>query len=581
MSAAAKYDNVWELHAAADAACAAADDADNNARDARDDRVILRPYQQEAVERIHTELAVNRSTLLVMATGTGKTTVFGEVARLWPGKVLVLAHREELLGQAKERIENMTGENCDIEQAEFHAGWKTRLVVGSIQSLSRLPRLQGFDRDHFGLIIVDEAHHTPATSYKRLLDYFCDAKVLGVTATPDRGDKKALGRHFDSVAYTFDIEAGIAGGYLSPITARRVFVDSIHLEAARTVAGDFNQGDLDAVMSTEENIHAVVKPCIELCAERPTIVFTTGVETAKRMAEVFCRYRADSARSVDGKTESDERKRTINGFLQRKFQFLINVGIATEGFDAPQTSCIVIARPTKSRALYAQMAGRGLRVAAGKNDCLLLDLAGNSGRHSLVSAADILGGSYTDEEVKRAKVIIADGGEVDVQDALDQAHEEAQAAEIERAKRAALDAAKRAKAQAKVAYRVQRFSPFSVIDIADPGQVSPGAFGSGPVSMEQLNTLAKFRVPGVAAGGMDKRQCDAFIAGLRGRASAGLCTYRQAKELQRRGVDTSKMSFVRANMIMTALARNNMHNLPLSQMMALTEGRIPGEDDGQ
>ncbi|HET6279432.1 MAG TPA: DEAD/DEAH box helicase, partial [Polyangia bacterium] len=338
----------------------------------------LRPYQVEAVQAIQDALKLTRSTLLVMATGLGKTQVFGAVTAAWPkpGRVLVLAHRDELLDQARRRLQQMTGEYVDLEQAEFRASG-ARIVVGSVQTLSRPKRLERFPQDAFELVIVDEAHHAIAATYRRVLKWFEHAKVLGVTATPDRQDEQGMHNVFESVAYKREIEDGIKDGFLCPIRVTQIQVDKIELSAVRTTAGDLNQGDLDAVMSTEEVLHGVVDPTMKEAGDRRTIVFTTSVANAHRMAEIFNRYRIGCAQAVDGETATDKRRAILAGHKRGDFQFLVNVGVLTEGYDDPGVACVAMARPTKSRALYAQCAGRGLRIAPGKADCLLLDFVGN------------------------------------------------------------------------------------------------------------------------------------------------------------------------------------------------------------
>ena len=171
----------------------------------------LRYYQQEAVDSVFEKLKEDRSTLVVMATGLGKTVLFCEVAKRWPGKVLVLAHRDELLSQTRSTLEKATGEWVELEQGMWKAGDQTRLVVGSVQTIYQQARLERFGAEHFSLIIIDEAHHAPAPTYRKVMDFFANAKVLGVTATPDRADEKAMGAIFDSVACVLDIEDGAEG----------------------------------------------------------------------------------------------------------------------------------------------------------------------------------------------------------------------------------------------------------------------------------------------------------------------------------------------------------------------------------
>ena len=363
----------------------------------------LRPYQRRAFDAVMGELARVRSTLLVLPTGGGKTHTFAAVAGHWPGRVLVLAHRSELLDQARRKVAAMTGCSVDLEQGDAKAG-TSRIVVASVQTLSRLSRLQRWEPSTFGLVIVDEAHHATAPSYTRILNYFASAKVLGVTATADRCDGLALGKVFESVAFTMGPAAGIAGGWLCRAQSKSVFVDSIDLSHVHTVAGDLNERELDDVLSREPALHGVAKPLLALAGDRKTIVFSGPTRaTAKLLADILNRYRPGCAKSVDGTTEAGERAAILGDHDRGEFQFLVNVGIATEGYDSPSVSCIALARPTKSRCLYAQMVGRGLRTSPGKADCLVLGFAGASGHHELAGPVDLLGGEYDEPTRALAK----------------------------------------------------------------------------------------------------------------------------------------------------------------------------------
>jgi superfamily II DNA or RNA helicase len=334
------------------------------------DGQALRKYQAEAVAGVLKQLEEFRSTIAVLPTGSGKTRIAAELIRHWPGRAMMIAHRDELLVQARTRLASETGEMVGLEQAQFFAG-DERVVVGSVQTLCMPARLERWQPDDFGLIIVDEAHHSPSKSYRRIIDHFSGAKIVGITATPDRADEKAMGQVFESVAYVYEIEDAINDGWLCPIRVRQVFIGEINLSACRTTAGDLNQGDLNAAMAVEEALHGVVKATIEQAGDSKTLVFTTSVENAKRLAEIFNRYKPDSARSVDGGTQIDDRRGILAAYKRGEFQYLTNCAIATEGFDEPEIACVAMARPTKSRSLFAQMVGRGLRIHPSKpNGCI-------------------------------------------------------------------------------------------------------------------------------------------------------------------------------------------------------------------
>ena len=518
----------------------------------------LRWYQREAVNAILGELEVHRSTLLVMATGGGKTQCFGAIAKHWPGNVLILAHREELIDQARKRIEQMTGEWVEIEKAQFSSTPSTRIVVGSMQTLGKRKRLERLGMERFDLIIIDEAHRGVCPSYKTILAYFGKAKVLGVTATPDRGDNAALKQAFESVAYTFDIEQGIDQGYLVPIRGQRVELAEINLDGITKTAGDLAEGQLDEVML--KAVEGVVKETVRLEPDRQAIVFFPGIKSAELACARFNELRANSAIFIHAKTDEDERKMLIRDFQRGDYQYFCNVGIATEGFDAPNVSLVAIARPTLSRALYTQMVGRGTRPLAGilgdcegqelhdlrrdiianskKPDCMVLDFVGNSGKHSLVGPVDILGGKYTDEEVKRAKKKLEKEPGANPRELLEKARAELRAL------------AKTIKSH--VRSEVKAFNPFSILHMSDAPSVEHAAkHGHKPLSKDQRNALLNYGLTEAQLKGMSKFDGDRFISAQRARAKAGLSTYRQQLWMQKYGVNTVNMSKDRANAVLT------------------------------
>lgn len=534
----------------------------------------LRPYQREAVEAIKTKLSEHRSTLLVAATGGGKTQMFGALAKHWPGRVLVLAHRDELIAQAAARLEQMTGYVPDVEQADrWSAG--ARLVVGSVATMKR-KRLERFAPDDFSLVIIDEAHHAAAKGYRAIVEHFSGAKILGVTATPDRLDEKALGDVFESVAYRWEIDQGIAGGWLCPMRIQRVVVDGVDFSQCRTTAGDLNGADLDAVMAAEEALHGVAKPTLELSADRPTMVFTTSVANAHRLAEIFNRERNDCARAVDGSTPKEIRQRILDDFRERRFQYLVNVGVLTEGVDVPITSCVAVGRPTKSRALYTQIVGRGLRTVEGKRDCLIIDFTGISGRHNLIGPEDILGGKFSDEEIAEAKEVTAENAGIDAQAALEEARKrliaKREAAEAHRRAEEAhrAEAARRAALRAQVNYRSHAVDPFRMLGTRDPGMQIFGSGPTGPATPSQLQQLREgFKLGDQCPRNLSAAQAQHLIRTLHARRSAGLATYKQTQTLARAGIDAARMPFATASRLIDALAQNRWQPLPQHQVASI------------
>ena len=529
----------------------------------------LRPYQQEAVAGIRKQLEENRSTLLVIPTGTGKTRVFTDIAHTWPGRVLVLAHRDELLQQAKARLERETGEMVGLEQAEARAGLE-RIVVGSRQTMSQPGRLASWKKDTFTLVICDEAHHGPSPSYKRIFDHFETAKLLGVTATPDRADEKAMGQVFESVAYVYEIDDAIKDGYLCPIRVREIYLGELDLAGCRTTAGDLNQGDLDTAM-VEAAVAHMVKSTIEESADLKTLFFTTSVENATRSAELFNELKAGSARTVNGKTPIDERRQVLAGFERGDFQYLTNCGIATEGYDCPPVACIAQGRPTKSRSLHAQIVGRGLRPYPGKSDLLLLEFTGNSGKHQLASAIDILGGKYDEEEIEAAKTIIRERPGTRAGDAMVEAHEA-----IETKKRN--EAARKLLIAARANYTKRDYNPFDVMHMkATREERWSERFGGAVPSDAQLAYLAARKVD--VPKDLTKAKASALIGNLKKREVLGLANYNQTKKLEYYGIPAINLSYKKACDLMWEIQRNN--NRPPSQAVVdgiLNREREAGED---
>lgn len=335
----------------------------------------------------------------MLPTGTGKTLAFSWVARRLADngkRTLILAHRSELLDQAAAKL-RAYGLEPGLEQAGSNAAGEP-VVLASVQSLKG-PRLDRLAQEDFRMIVVDEAHHATAPGYRAILDAFPAAQVLGVTATPERLDGAALGDVFDTVAYQYEIAEAISDGWLVPIEALRIQTGA-KLGRVRVVNGDFHRGDLDDAYRKPAVVRGVVGPLLELIGERPTIVFASSVAHAAALADEANRHRAGIAVAISGEDENSLRSTTVEEFRESSGpQVLINCELLTEGFDAPRVSCVAIARPTKSRALFAQMVGRGTRLSPEKENLLVLDFVGNTHRHRLVGAADVLAGKDADPEV--------------------------------------------------------------------------------------------------------------------------------------------------------------------------------------
>ena len=327
----------------------------------------LRPYQQAAREAVENRWEQgDDSTLLSIPTGCGKTVIFAKIAedRVRQGdRVLILAHRGELLDQAADKLHTATGLSCATEKAEQSClGSWLRVAVGSVQTLMRPKRLAAFPRDYFGTIIIDEAHHAVSDSYGRILNHFDSAKVLGVTATPDRGDMRNLGSVFQSLAYEYSLTKAIREGYLVPIKALTVPL-KMDLSGVGVQSGDFKPGDLDSAL--DPYLYQIADEMAKTCADRKTVVFLPLVKTSQKFRDILC-SRGFRAAEVNG--ESPDRAEILAAFDRGEYNVLCNSMLLTEGWDCPSVNCVVVLRPTKVHSLYSQMVGRGTRLFPGKTD---------------------------------------------------------------------------------------------------------------------------------------------------------------------------------------------------------------------
>ena len=351
-------------------------------------KIDPRPYQQKAAAAIHREWdAGNKKTLVVMPTGTGKTIVFASIVndQVAEGEhVLILAHREELLQQASDKLKMVTGLETALEKAQNSALDSDKMVVvASVQTLSKQNRLMKYPRDYFGTIIIDEAHHTAAKTYKGILEHFIDAKVLGVTATPDRSDMKSLSDIFDSLAFEYKLPDAIREGYLCKINTKTIPVE-VDISKVHINAGDFSAQDLGNVLDLY--LDTIADAIVRECQNRKTVIFTPLVRISKRLCNILNKRNFKTA-EVNG--ASADRKDVLKGFDNGEYKALTNAMLLTEGWDCPTVDCIICLRPTKSRSLYAQIVGRGTRLCEGKKNLLVLDFLWLTKKHSLCHPADI------------------------------------------------------------------------------------------------------------------------------------------------------------------------------------------------
>lgn len=382
----------------------------------------LRPYQEAAKDAIFEEWEKgNQRTLLVLPTGCGKTIVFAKVTEdcvRRGDRVLIMAHRGELLDQAADKIAKATGLSCATEKAEESClGSWFRIAVGSVQTLMREKRLNQFSTDYFNTIIIDEAHHCLSNSYQRVLKYFSEAKVLGVTATPDRGDMRDMGEYFQSLAYEYTLPKAIKEGFLSPIKALTLPL-KLDISGVGMQSGDFKSSDIATAL--DPYLYQIADEMEKYCMDRKTVVFLPLVKTSQKFRDILCQ-KGFAAAEVNG--DSTDRAEILADFDTGRYNVLCNSMLLTEGWDCPTVDCVVVLRPTKIRSLYSQMVGRGTRLSPGKEYLLLLDFLWHTERHELCHPASLI---CQDQEIaqKMTENIEAAGYPIDIEEAEKQAGED-------------------------------------------------------------------------------------------------------------------------------------------------------------
>jgi superfamily II DNA or RNA helicase len=382
----------------------------------------LRPYQEAARKAVNQQWADGiRRVLTVLPTGTGKTIVFSKIAedRVRLGeRVLILAHRGELLDQAADKLEKSTGLRCSIEKAEDSCldSWY-RVTVGSVQSLQRQKRLDQFSSDYFNSIIVDEAHHCLSSGYQTVLQHFDQANVLGVTATPDRGDMRNLGEYFDALAYEYTLPRAIKDGYLTPIKAMTIPL-TLDLTGVSMQNGDYKLGEIDTAL--DPYLYQIADEMLKNCADRKSVVFLPLIKTSQKFTQIL---NSKGFRAAEVNGNSDDRAQILADFDAGKYNVLCNSMLLTEGWDCPSVDCIIPLRPTKVRSLYSQMVGRGTRLCDGKKDLLVLDFLWNTEKHELCHPANLICES-AEVATKMIENIDTAGCPVDIMEAEKQAAED-------------------------------------------------------------------------------------------------------------------------------------------------------------
>ena len=514
----------------------------------------LRPYQQQARDRIHAEWdAGHTRTLLVLPTGTGKTIVFASVAadQVRAGdRVLILAHRGELLEQAADKLQRSTGLVSAVEKADATClnTW-FRVVVGSVQTLQRTARLERFPHDYFGTIIIDEAHHAITDGYRRILDYFSGAKVLGVTATPDRGDMRNLGEVFDSLAFEYKLTDAIKEGYLCKIMAQTIPLQ-LDITSVTMSGGDYAVGDLGTAL--DPYLEQIAAEMARRCKSRKTVVFLPLIKTSQKFRDLL---NAHGFRAAEVNGQSDDRRQVLADFDAGKYNVLCNSMLLTEGWDCPSVDCVVVLRPTKVRSLYSQMVGRGTRLSPGKTDLLLLDFLWMTDKHELCRPADLV---CEDRTVARQMTehLAETGCPEDIEQAAAQASEDVVA---QREEALAKQLAEQRRKKAKLVDPLQYEMSIQAEDLS--GYVPTFGWEAGPPSEQQTAALEKLGILPDAVESAGKAAL--LLDRLNKRRDEGLTTPKQIRCLEKYGFQhVGTWSFEAARHMIDRIAAQGWRGVP-------------------
>ena len=505
-----------------------------------------RPYQQQARERSHEAWKRSSNILLNMATGTGKTIVFSMIASdliAQGGRVLILAHRDELIRQAADKLRTATGLACRIEKADERAGrCLERVIVGSVQTLLSPERRDSiWTPTH---IIVDEAHHVLSPSYLSVLGHWPQAKVLGVTATPDRGDLRNLGEFFEETAFEYMLPHAIKEGYLSKIKVQTLPL-KINVLDLKAKGDDFTKEEVGKAL--DPYLPQIGKELAEHCRDRKLIVFAPLRDTARKVQLALlanglpCYY-------VDGEDRSELKSFEAAG----KGCAIANAMLLTEGYDCPDIDAVCVLRLTGVRSLYAQMVGRGTRLSPGKDHLLVLDFLWLSRKHELCRPASLIAeDADVAETMTEAFEREAGTGDMELDEAaLAQAHEDVitkrekalakRLAEMRHKKRELVDPLQYAMSIGSES--LVNYQPASKAEVQPP-------------TAQQIDALAKHGIfPGdITSAG----HAQVLIQTLDQRKTSGMALPRQVRCLERYGrKNAGKLNIDEANKIIRRIAGN-------------------------
>ena len=477
--------------------------------------MLLRPFQIAAEKAGHESLLACGRGILSLATGTGKTVIAAKLAERWReyGRSLVLCPREEILDQFRDKISTATLLSCGIEQAERRVTRRSLpdVVIASVATLARQDRRLQFLRDDFALVIVDEAHHAAASSWREVLRYF-DAARIGLTATPDRADGLSLRPYLGDVVFEYPIRKAVRDGYLCDVRRVVEMVPGLDLSHIRVRAGDFDAGELEAELLKAPAVAGVAASIAQRAGERPTIAFCAGIQHSRAVAAALNALRPGYAAAADGGSREG-----VALFRAGSVRVLCNTDLTSEGFDHPPTACVALVRPTKSVLKATQEIGRGTRLADGKSDCLVIEFVGGSVADQITTVGAV-GADYSARVRQLAEMALDRSPQLSVIDALEQAAAKANEGAITRG---------------RIALR-PIVDPMRVILGLDGMVLEPARPGAAAASSAQVKELER---NGLVTTGLNVRQASILLDGIRWRTYHRRCSPQQALLLYQFGFD--------------------------------------------
>lgn len=437
-------------------------------------------------------------------------------------RVLVLAHRGELLDQASDKLQKTTGLQTALEKAQSTSvGTWNRVVVASVQTLQQEKRLSQFSKDYFDTIVIDEAHHSVTGGYQTIIKYFDKAKILGVTATADRADNRKLGEVFQSVAYEYSLATAIRKGYLSKIMVQTIPLE-IDLKGIEVQAGDYSASSVGTAL--DPYLEQIADKMIEYCKGRKTLVFLPLIATSKKFTQLLIQ-RGFKAHEVNG--QSEDREQVKEKFAKGEYDVICNSMLWTEGFDEPSIDCVIMLRPTKVRSLYAQAVGRGTRLFNGKKELLILDFLWLTDRLDLCRPANII--CKTPDVAKKMTDNINESGELaDLLEAEMQAEKDV-IAEREEALARELEAMRKKKSRLVDPLQYE----MSIQDEDLINYVPQLGWECMPPTEKQIKTLSEY---GISFDMIETQgKANLLLNKIANRRSAGLSSPKQIRLLERYG----------------------------------------------